>query len=64
MEFLSELNRQTSSSGAREVDSRSRLRQVHIGFHASSGECATLIGYDDVALGGRQIGGHIGEKNP
>jgi hypothetical protein len=37
---------------------------VCLSFHSSSGERATLIGYDDVALGGRQVSGPIGEKNP
>jgi len=37
-----------------------------LAFHFSriDGERATLIGCDDVALDGRQISGHIGEKNP
>jgi hypothetical protein len=37
---------------------------LHLSFHSSSGERATLIDYDDVALGGRQISGDIGEKKP
>ena len=34
-----------------------------LSFRSSSGERATLIAYDDLAPGGRQISGHIGEKN-
>ncbi len=34
-----------------------------LSLHSSSGERATLIDYDDVAPGGRQISGYIGEKN-
>src|SRR6202040_909945 len=36
-------------------------RRFLFSFHSSNEERASVVGYDDVALGGRQISRHVGE---
>jgi hypothetical protein len=38
-------------------------REMTLQFIRAAGERATLIGYDDVALGGRQISARVREKS-